>query len=120
MGIKTGISHRTSKFCLFSLVDGSSVLEVLFGQTEVYDEDLATDIPFTDDKVWWLDIPMYKSSRMDIVYTVQHLDQKSYGKVNGEHVTLLLLDSGQISSQQFHHNERLLILNDFFVLILRN
>ena len=51
MGIETGISHRTSKLCLFSLVDGSSVLEVLFGETKVYDEYLATDIPFTNDKV---------------------------------------------------------------------
>ena len=74
MGIETGICYSTSKLSLFPFIYRGSVLEVLFGETEVNYEHLATDVPFANDEVWWLDIPVNEPSRMDIVYTIQHLD----------------------------------------------
>jgi hypothetical protein len=91
---------------------------MFFGQSKVYNENFSANISFADDKIGGFNISVDETPRVHIVDAIQHLNQDCDGEIYGQHVALLFFDGCQVSTQQFHDNERLFIRNDFFVLAL--
>jgi len=104
VSVQGGEAHSSSEVSLLSLLHRVLlIIQMLLGQPKIDDEDLLEIL--AQHKVRSLNVPVYETSVMDFLYSLQHLNEQLYCNIQTIMRLQVLAHFCQVVAQQVHHDE---------------
>lgn len=120
MGINRGIAGSPCQALVVLVWDVGAVELVLFGESEIDDEDSVGFLFLADEKVVRLDVSVDKTLIVDVLNSLQDLKSNHDCRFSREGLPMLLEEGLEGTAQHPHHHHSFVSFREVFVHLIKS